>query len=487
MERGWPRRGAWVMASTSADVDWRVAAAAIAAAAEVPVAAVVVGAAGAGTADPLRAHLSGLAELTAVDGVGLAQARDLVTAMKRTCDLVLVGASAGLLVPVGRDDWTLADLAAAVGAPVIVVTGPGPDAVNHTTLALGALAGRGVVATVVTIGDVDEAALPVTPSGRIPADRPDDLAGAGDWFEPMLRATAEPGAVDPSTASPAGSDRRTVSGKRLLAGLLAVFVIMVAAACGLALWGSGTDTDYRATITELPLPPVSRAVVPTVAAVPTAAVPAAPAPRRKSGDACPENAGAIAPTRPDGAMTARVDAAWLRIEKWLAKHAPASREALRAGASAASVDGLQRRMSVPFPPDLVASLRRHDGVTQGRGFMLPPFYTPDALEQILADWQVDCGVLANEAGGGIDGAWWHRDYVPFAAAGDGGSLLVDQRAGGHGRVGEFYAEDGTSFERWPASVADLLEQTATSLESGRPFAGHYRPRVADGALDWEIS
>lgn len=85
------------------------------------------------------------------------------------------------------------------------------------------------------------------------------------------------------------------------------------------------------------------------------------------------------------------------------------------------------------------------------------------------------------------GRWWHPEFVPFAASSDGGSLLVDQRPGHHGRVGEFYPEDGVNFAEWPASVADLLEGTALSLKTGRPYDGRYRPRVdADGLLDWEI-
>jgi cell wall assembly regulator SMI1 len=458
------------VAATSAGVDWRVAAAAVAAAAEVSVAAVVVGASVADD-DPLRPYLAGLLELPVVDRLGLEQARDLVRAVGRAYDLVLVGAAAGLLVPVGRDDWTLADLASATGAPAVVVTGPGPDAVNHTTLALGALAGHGIAASVVTVGAVDEEALPVTPAGRIPA-APDDFAGAAGWLDPILRATSVPASVPPL---PAG---KTVNGKRLVLGLLAVFVVMIVLVCGMA-WLNRTPqaesglvliTSQRAEATPVPVVPV-----PVVR------------PRRSGTEVCPENAGRVAVARPDATTAARVSAAWSRIEKWLAAHAPASARTLRPGASAARIDAIQRRMSVAFPADLVASLRRHDGVTAAGAFSLPPFFSPEPLDSVLRDWQVTCGVLANVETDWPGGAWWDRGFVPFATAGDGGSLVVDQRPGGHGRVGEFYPEDGTKFEEWPASVAELLELTATSLETGRPFAGHYTPRTdSAGALDWAI-
>lgn len=479
MDRGWPERGPWVIAATSADVDWRIAVAVLAAAAEVPVAAVVVGAAVAGD-DPARPHLAAVLELPAADRLTLGQVRELVRAVSRAHDLVLVAAPAGLLVPLGRDGWTLADLAAALGVPAVIATGPGPDAANHTTLALGALAGHGVAASVVTIGEIGEAgeaALPVTPAGRIPADPPADFAGAAGWLDPILRATPGPA----PSAPPAAARRPPVSGRRIVLGLLAVFVVMVVAVCGLAMWGSGTpDAEDRlgSTIRAEPQMPMRTAPV----AVP---LPPSPAIRRPAGTVCPQHSPGVAVTRPDAATTARVDAAWRRIEQWLAAHAPASAPALRPPAAAARIDDLQRRMSVAFPADLVASLRRHDGVSPGGRFDLPPFYAPETLAGIAADRQVNCGVLADQEEALTD-AWWDPAFVPFATAGDGGSLVADQRPGGHGRVGEFYPEDGTSFVRWPGSIAELLELTATSLETGRPYAGQYRPRVAGGALDWEI-
>jgi cell wall assembly regulator SMI1 len=354
----------------------------------------------------------------------------------------------------------------------VVVTGPGPDAVNHTTLALGALAGHGIAASVVTVGEVDEAALPVTPAGRIPAGRPADFAGAADWLDPILLASAEP--TPPSGPAPAAAGR-TVSGRRLVLGLLAVFVVMVAVVCGLAWHGRTTTTvENWAGTTDFPTPRLSTFIEPV------------PAGTRTAAEICPQRAGRVSVARPDAATTARVNRAWQRIEKWLAAQAPAGSRALRRPATAARIDDLQRRMSVAFPADLVASLRRHDGVSPSAGFTLAPFYAPETLDGIFRDWQVNCGVLADGDTSFTD-HWWDRAFVPFAAAGDGGSLLADQRPGGHGRVGEFYPEDGTSFTQLPGSIAELLEATATSLETGKPYAGQYTPRVdADGTLDWEI-
>ncbi|MFC7529674.1 SMI1/KNR4 family protein [Actinoplanes sp. GCM10030250] len=487
MDQGWPGRGPWVITATSAGVDWRIAAAALAAAAEVPVAAVVVGASVSGD-DPARPHLAALLELPAANRLSLDRARGLVLAISRAYEVVLVAGPAGLLIPLGDDGWTLADLAAAVRAPAIVVTGAGTDAVNHTTLALGALAGHGIPASVVTIGEVDEEALPVTPAGRIPADPPEDFAGAADWLHPWLRANPGPPALaEPAPGIKAGG--QPVSGRRVVLGLLAVFVLMALMACGLA-WCAPATSEYRLYTNE-PAPQL-RATIGQAPYVPRPA-PAVPRPaqsaqpsRQPPPNVCPENAGRITPTHPDAATTARVNKSWQRIEKWLKAHAPASLRALRPGAPASRIDDLQRRMSVAFPPDLVASLRRHDGASGVGGFDLPPYFTPESVKDLLGDWQVSCGVLA-EADTSWANPWWDKAFVPFAADGSGGSLVVDQRPGGHGRVGEFYPDDGTRFEAWPASVAELLELTAASLESGRPYDGRYRPRAGkDGQLDWEI-
>jgi dethiobiotin synthetase len=48
-------------------------------------------------------------------------------------DVVLVEGAGGLAVPVG-EDWTIADLAAAIGYPLLIVARPGLGTVNHTAL-----------------------------------------------------------------------------------------------------------------------------------------------------------------------------------------------------------------------------------------------------------------------------------------------------------------------------------------------------------------
>ncbi|MEE6261190.1 SMI1/KNR4 family protein [Plantactinospora sonchi] len=569
----WPDGGPWIVTTTSTAASWTLATAVLGAAATVRVAVLRIVAPDEDHADDqeprytggLASHLEvragGSRPLTVDDVVGI------VRSLAGGHGLVLVGATPGLLVPLGADGWTLADLAWALGAPVVVVTDSGPDSTNHTTLILDALANRELPATVVAIGEGNTFdTLPVALAGRIPAEavqRP-ELVGtqAVRWLDPLLHAgpdrprvaadadrpgaadttrpgtsgaaePATPGADTPDTAdvdgttpstdvgdgttpsadvdgttapvvvepaptkvaSPAptvsgGTVRPrtagTVSGKRVLVVLLGIFLALVLVLCGITVNGLGEEDTSLTQISVGPRevgpdrPVVERASAYAVPVTP----PGLPRPVRPSGGTvCPQHAGTVKPTSPNRRTTARVNAAWQRIERWLADHAPRSRASLRPPAPAKQIDAVQVRMSVAFPPDLVASLRRHDGTTPG-GLRLTFLYRLMPLQEIVRSWEVSCTVLADSP---TDDDWWHRSFVPFAEAGDGGALLVDQRSGGHGRVGEFYPEDGTRFDGWPPSVADLLEGVARSLENGEPYLGRFRPVVTgDGVLEWEV-
>lgn len=218
----WPDGGAWLLATTSAEVDWQPAAAALAAASTVRTAVLVFGA-GPPPGEDLREELATWvqADLLSVD-----EAVALVRTLAATHGLVLVVGAPGLLVPLGREGWTPIQLAVAVGAPVVIVTGPGPDAVNHTTLALGAVAGHGLAAAVITLGELPDD-LPVTPAGRIPG------GAAETWLDPALHAsTGRPKADAPPP--PPLPPPATTSGKRVVLLLAGVFVTMSVVVCGLA-------------------------------------------------------------------------------------------------------------------------------------------------------------------------------------------------------------------------------------------------------------
>ena len=82
----------------------------------------------------------------------LARAAELA----REHELLLVEGAGGLLVPLA-DGFDLADLAVAIGLPLIVVARAGLGTVNHTLLTIEAARGRGLEVTgVVLNGKTDE-------------------------------------------------------------------------------------------------------------------------------------------------------------------------------------------------------------------------------------------------------------------------------------------------------------------------------------------
>ncbi|MFC8528537.1 dethiobiotin synthase [Nocardia sp. NPDC057227] len=135
-------------------------------------------------------------------------------------DLVLVEGAGGLLVRLG--DFTLADLALRLAAPVLVVAAAGLGTLNHSELTVRALLAAGVPCAGLVIGswpDTPDLAaecnrddLPrvtgVPVVGTVPAgagawDRTRFTAEAPAWFAPAPpgRAEAEP----PTTPAPARS------------------------------------------------------------------------------------------------------------------------------------------------------------------------------------------------------------------------------------------------------------------------------------------
>jgi dethiobiotin synthetase len=75
--------------------------------------------------------------------VHLAEVVEAVQAVADRYESVVVEGAGGLLVPVGAE-WTVADLACALGLPVLVVARAGLGTVNHTALTVLAVRGLGL-------------------------------------------------------------------------------------------------------------------------------------------------------------------------------------------------------------------------------------------------------------------------------------------------------------------------------------------------------
>jgi dethiobiotin synthase len=100
--------------------------------------------------DPLSPEAA--ARASGLPPTDLARAAADVRSLAATRDCVLVEGAGGLLVRYRPDGATLADLAGALAAPVLVVTTAGLGTLNHTALTLEALASRGLALAGLVIG-----------------------------------------------------------------------------------------------------------------------------------------------------------------------------------------------------------------------------------------------------------------------------------------------------------------------------------------------
>lgn len=150
--------------------------------------------------DPLSPH-----HAAAVSG---RPALDLADVVRRLVDLdalrdtVIVEGAGGLLVPFSEDGWTLADLAAALHAPVLVVTRPGLGTLNDTALTVGRLAEEGLTLAGIVVGSwPDEPDLATRcnaadlaamgPDGRLAGVMPASMGSMTD-FRKQARAALAP-------------------------------------------------------------------------------------------------------------------------------------------------------------------------------------------------------------------------------------------------------------------------------------------------------
>jgi dethiobiotin synthetase len=100
--------------------------------------------------DPLSPEAA--ARMAGQPPLDLRRAADQIAGLAEDRDLVLVEGAGGLLVRYDPAGTTLADLAAMLDAPVLVVTAAGLGTLNHTALTLEALATRKLACAGVVVG-----------------------------------------------------------------------------------------------------------------------------------------------------------------------------------------------------------------------------------------------------------------------------------------------------------------------------------------------
>ncbi|MFE2070637.1 SMI1/KNR4 family protein [Streptomyces sp. NPDC059467] len=184
--------------------------------------------------------------------------------------------------------------------------------------------------------------------------------------------------------------------------------------------------------------------------------------------------------------TALVEDSWDRIDSWLREYAPRTFASLGPPAADDEIRAAQEELNVTFPPDLVASLCRHNGARGGAEAF--QFMTHDrllGLQEIVEATGFMRSIAADLDEEEAESCW-HHDYLKFGSykvTADG--LTIDCRPGrdSYGVIGRFFDETGTAFGRAGSLGAYLAElaELADQSESGKgPSAV-----VFNGRLIWE--
>ncbi|MFD5653039.1 SMI1/KNR4 family protein [Streptomyces sp. NPDC127039] len=171
-----------------------------------------------------------------------------------------------------------------------------------------------------------------------------------------------------------------------------------------------------------------------------------------------------------------------------------SRALLRPPASLGAIAEAEQRLGMTFHPELVASLRCHDGVELSEG---APVFALNGPFAGVADI-VTNALFLRSVGEDVEdlyddeddhelNAYWRREWLLITHgvvwdAQDG--LFLTCRAGDdYGRIGRYFNEDAASFTDW-GSLRAALAAFADALERRLPVAGRV-PLAFDGALVWE--
>ncbi|MEU9591762.1 SMI1/KNR4 family protein [Streptomyces sp. NPDC048193] len=196
------------------------------------------------------------------------------------------------------------------------------------------------------------------------------------------------------------------------------------------------------------------------------------------------------PTTPSTEPLPTVEDAWARIDAWLSKHAPSSRALLRPPASAEEIADAERRLGVTFHPELVASLRCHDGVELAEGAPVFALNGPFAgVADIVRNtlFLRSIGEDVEDLYDAEDDAYWRHEWllITHGVAWDAqdGLFLTCREGEDYGRVGDYFNEDAPSFSDW-TSLRAAVSAFADALETRSPVEGRV-PLAVDGRLIWE--
>ncbi|WP_329003488.1 hypothetical protein OHA18_09340 [Kribbella sp. NBC_00709] len=176
-----------------------------------------------------------------------------------------------------------------------------------------------------------------------------------------------------------------------------------------------------------------------------------------------------------------ITASWSALDSWLAQHAPTTYAVLAPPVTDA--DLRTTATVVELPPELIESLRCHDGITTWANLL--PEAQPSSAAQIAENWQLRMELAADFDGFTVqppsEEPNWHPAWIPWADS-EGDLQVVDVRSGRLGMA----SHDGTGdfTDSWP-DLAAYLSDVVDSLHHGTGVNGWYPYLTTRQELWWD--
>jgi cell wall assembly regulator SMI1 len=176
---------------------------------------------------------------------------------------------------------------------------------------------------------------------------------------------------------------------------------------------------------------------------------------------------------------------WRQIDRWLAQYAPASHAVLAPPASDADLQACNA--VIELPPELVESLRCHNGLTEWANIL--PDGPPSSTTEIAANWELRMDLAPDFDGFTVHppntDPYWHPSWVPWADS-EGDLQIIDLRPGpSHGRLGMAYHDGTADFtDSWP-NLTTYLQAVVRALHNGTGVSGWYPYLTTHKELWWD--
>jgi cell wall assembly regulator SMI1 len=170
-----------------------------------------------------------------------------------------------------------------------------------------------------------------------------------------------------------------------------------------------------------------------------------------------------------------IRATWDRIEAWCKRHLPRVLRKLNPGASARTIEALERAIGRPLPTDVCESFAIHDGGP--KSFLFG--YDLLSTEAVIHEWERWRGwvnpdedplirsLRSSSPAGAIEPDYFNPGWIPVMEWPGITGVAVDLSPGPTGRVGQVinYGRDDSSKHVLASGWAEFLAEYASFLES----------------------